>query len=364
LRYFDDEGDAFFVNTATGETSFEEPESFHDAEPGDARTEVVEQAVGDADAPSRSGWQDDVEEEEAVAGYGDKDAMMTPSSRALLGSANIESHSRCVLDSSNLVRDKQSTPAWMRFFDSSGDAYYFNTATQTTTWDEPNRFVDGSAQSLLRADSAETFDAEFEGIAIRLHASSTGLQVLQGDSEVQLYRYEILRSWAESSSGDLLIVLSDYSEVSFRSPYSSRLCKLMMSKAEKAQIRTNAAVPTDLVAPQQMSSFTADFQGRSSEVIIGTSDMQICSADGDLHVDFGLMAAWYDHTDGRFTIVMNDGKKIELSTRVSDALLICSEIKQRCSELLAATQKTEATDTDDETGSAISSTSSYDADFE
>eukprot|EP01047_Picozoa_sp_COSAG01_P148767 COSAG01_NODE_82315_length_105_cov_276.000000_1_plen_35_part_11 len=34
---------------ATGETSFEEPESFRDAEPGDAQTEVVEQAGGDAD---------------------------------------------------------------------------------------------------------------------------------------------------------------------------------------------------------------------------------------------------------------------------------------------------------------------------
>eukprot|EP01049_Picozoa_sp_SAG25_P027919 SAG25_NODE_14827_length_236_cov_14.496350_1_plen_72_part_01 len=47
LRHFDDYGAAFFVNTATGETSFEEPESFHDAEPGDAQTEVVEQAGGD-----------------------------------------------------------------------------------------------------------------------------------------------------------------------------------------------------------------------------------------------------------------------------------------------------------------------------
>eukprot|EP01050_Picozoa_sp_SAG11_P027071 SAG11_NODE_6713_length_1261_cov_1.185886_2_plen_204_part_01 len=118
LRHFDDYGAAFFVNMATGETSFEEPESFRDAEPGDAQTEVVEQAGGDADAPSRCGRQDDVEEEEAVAGDGDKDVMMTPSSRALLDSITIE----------DADEGEEEQHDWLRYFDDEGDAFFVNMA--------------------------------------------------------------------------------------------------------------------------------------------------------------------------------------------------------------------------------------------
>eukprot|EP01047_Picozoa_sp_COSAG01_P139538 COSAG01_NODE_70332_length_259_cov_0.500000_1_plen_44_part_10 len=44
MRYFDSKGRASCASKVTGEQSCAQPVSFRDAEPGDAQTEVVEQA--------------------------------------------------------------------------------------------------------------------------------------------------------------------------------------------------------------------------------------------------------------------------------------------------------------------------------
>ncbi len=182
----DDEGQTYYYNTKTEATSWDKPEGFDgEIEDGDSKQEGTEQEwVETHDDEGRTYYYNTKTEETSWDKPAElenkKDSAVSPDPPK---SPEPESPTKAEDDVKKEEAVKESASDWTEVQDDEGRTYYYNTKTEETSWDKPQRFDAQKKDAELSPVRPQSPSMEEQG------AVSSGNWAEYKDDEGRFYYY-------------------------------------------------------------------------------------------------------------------------------------------------------------------------------